>query len=74
MRNACHRCRAGCQALLGVVTMTTQHPLNAQAVRLESSLAILIARRNVREHRADTRFVIRRTVGALRVLRSVSVV
>lgn len=46
---------------------------SADAIRVESVLSILIARRNMRQHRAETRFAIRRYVGALRVLRSVEV-
>jgi hypothetical protein len=50
--------------------MTTQFHASAQAIRVESSLAILIARRNHHELRSDTRYAIRRYIGALRVLRS----
>jgi hypothetical protein len=51
--------------------MTTKFHASAQAIRVESSLAILIARRNARhELRSDTRYTIRRYIGALRVLRS----
>ena len=53
--------------------MTTTFHASAQAIRVESSLAILIARRNMHAHRSETRFAIRRYVGALRVLRSVGV-
>jgi hypothetical protein len=53
--------------------MTYQFHASAQAIRVESSLAILIARRNVRANKADTRHTIRAYVGALRVLRSVGV-
>lgn len=54
--------------------MTTTFHASAQAIKAESALAILIPRRNVRawELRADTRFAIRRTIGALRLLRSVA--
>jgi hypothetical protein len=51
--------------------MTTSFHANAQAIRAESALSILIPRRNVRSHRAATRFAILRTIGALRILRSV---
>jgi hypothetical protein len=53
--------------------MTTHFHASAQAIRVESSLAILIARRNMRDPstRADTRFAIRRYLGALRILRAV---
>ena len=55
--------------------MTTTFHASAQAIRVESSLAILIPRRNVRsvDVRSDTRYAIRRYLSALRVLRSVEV-
>lgn len=52
--------------------MTFKFHASADAIRAESALAILIPRRNVRQHRAATRFAILRSIGALRVLRSVA--
>ena len=45
---------------------------SAQCIKHESALQILIARRNMRQHRAETRFAVLRTIGALRLLRSVA--
>jgi hypothetical protein len=54
--------------------VTTSFHASAQAIRVESSLAILIARRNSYGSavRSDTRYAIRRYIGALRLLRSVA--
>ena len=51
--------------------MTMTHPSAARIVHHESALAILIARRNVRPYRAETRHCIRMHCSAVRVLRSV---
>ena len=51
--------------------MTSTHPAQAQAVRIESYLSILIARRNMRAHRQETRYSILRAIGALRLVRCV---
>lgn len=59
-------------ALFGVAPMTTTHPAAARIVRHESALTILIVRRNLREHRHETRFCIRRHVAAVRVLRTLA--
>lgn len=63
----------GCR--LQEIKMTSTFHASAQAIRVESSLAILIARRNsyAPELRCDTRYAIRRYVGALRILRAVGV-
>lgn len=54
--------------------MTTSFHASAQAIRAESYLAVLIPRRNsyAPSVRAETRYSIRRYVGALRLLRSVA--
>ena len=51
--------------------MTTAFSAQDRIVRVESSLRIMIPRRNVSAWKADTRFTILREIGALRVLRSV---
>ena len=59
------------QSTLGEQIMTTAFSAQDRIVRVESSLRIMIPRRNAHAWKADTRFTIRREIGALRVLRSV---